>query len=215
MYEFARGPLVWIAFLVFFFGSIWRVWSIIRLGKKDKVVHPYLNVKYALRSIGHWIIPYGSVNMRMRPVFTILSFVFHLGLVVLPFFVFGHLMLLNESWGVAWAALPECATNAFTLLMVGIGVIFFVRRIADPTVRFVTSLSDYLILLVVLGPFITGLFAYYQVLPSDIAVTMHIVAGALWLMAIPFTRLSHMLFFPMTRGYMGSEMGFVRNAKDW
>jgi hypothetical protein len=35
------------------------------------------------------------------------------------------------------------------------------------------------------------------------------------LAAIPFTRLSHALFFLFTRGYMGSEFGAVKNAKDW
>ena len=32
---------------------------------------------------------------------------------------------------------------------------------------------------------------------------------------IPFTRIAHMLFFPVTRAYMGSEFGFVRGTKDW
>jgi hypothetical protein len=44
---------------------------------------------------------------------------------------------------------------------------------------------------------------------------MHILSGEVMLAAIPFTRLSHMLFFPFTRGYMGSEFGGVRHAKDW
>ncbi len=35
------------------------------------------------------------------------------------------------------------------------------------------------------------------------------------LVAIPFTRLSHMLFAPLTRAYMGSEFGGIRHAKDW
>jgi hypothetical protein len=37
----------------------------------------------------------------------------------------------------------------------------------------------------------------------------------LLLMVIPFTRLSHMLFFFFSMAYMGSEFGAVRNARDW
>ncbi len=44
---------------------------------------------------------------------------------------------------------------------------------------------------------------------------LHIVTGASVLVAIPFTRLSHMLWFVFTRAYMGSEFGAVRNARDW
>ena len=41
-------------------------------------------------------------------------------------------------------------------------------------------------------------------------------AGEIYaLLAIPFTRLSHMLFSPFTRAYMGSEFGKVRMARDW
>jgi hypothetical protein len=35
------------------------------------------------------------------------------------------------------------------------------------------------------------------------------------LAVIPFTRLVHMVFAPLTRAYMGSEFGGVRHAQDW
>ena len=41
MYDFSRGPLVWIAFIVFFGGSIYRIVSTIMTAKKDKVVLPF------------------------------------------------------------------------------------------------------------------------------------------------------------------------------
>jgi nitrate reductase gamma subunit len=44
---------------------------------------------------------------------------------------------------------------------------------------------------------------------------LHILTGEILLVAIPFTRLSHMFFFFFTRAYMGSEFGSVRNARDW
>ena len=78
-----------------------------------------------------------------------------------------------------------------------------------------TYASDYAILAIVAAPFITGLFAYYQWFGYQIFLILHILAGEIMLVAIPFTRLSHMLFAPLTRGYMGSEFGGVRHAKDW
>jgi nitrate reductase gamma subunit len=45
-------------------------------------------------------------------------------------------------------------------------------------------------------------------------VIIHVISGVLWLVAIPFTRLAHILYFFFTRTYMASEFGF-RNAKDW
>ena len=84
MYEFARGPLVWIAFAILLVGSVYRIVSIAKLAKKDKVVWPYMNWSDGLRSIMHWVIPYGTTNMRMRPAFTLLSFLFHICLLLTP-----------------------------------------------------------------------------------------------------------------------------------
>jgi hypothetical protein len=41
------------------------------------------------------------------------------------------------------------------------------------------------------------------------------LAGEIMLAAIPFTRLSHMVFSPLTRAYAGSEFGKIRRARDW
>ena len=215
MYELIRSSLVWIAFLVFIFGSIYRVVNLYLQLKKDKVVYPYMHFKFGLRSILHWIIPFGSVNMRKHPVFTILSFLFHICLLVTPVFALGHILSWKESWKISWWALPDPVTNIMTIIVIFAGIVFALRRMSDPAVRYVTALSDYLILTVVLSPFVTGLFAYYQLFDYKTIITLHILCGCLWLMIIPFTRVVHMVFFALTRAYMGSEFGYVRNAKDW
>ena len=66
IYNFVRGPLVWISFLIFFGGSIYKIREIILLAKKEKIVEPFLDLKFSLRSVFHWAIPFGSVNWRKR-----------------------------------------------------------------------------------------------------------------------------------------------------
>jgi nitrate reductase gamma subunit len=44
---------------------------------------------------------------------------------------------------------------------------------------------------------------------------VHILSGEIMLAVIPFTKLFHMVLFPFVRGYMGSEFGGIRMAKDW
>ena len=215
MFEFARGPLIWIAFIIFFLGLLYQLIRMIHLTKKDKVVQPYMSWKFGFRSLIHWVIPFGSTNMRKRPFFTLFSFIFHICLLGTPIFLLGHIILINESWGIKWWNLPESLSNVMTIIVVVSIIIFALRRIADPTVRFITSWSDYLLLLIVAAPFATGLLAYYQVFDYNTVIILHMWSGAIWLAAIPFTRLAHMLFFPFTRAYMGSEFGFVRHSKDW
>jgi nitrate reductase gamma subunit len=215
MYEFARGPLVWIALLVFFVGSFIRIILMIKLAKKEKVVLPYMNFKFGIRSIVHWIIPFASVNMRMKPLFTSLTFIFHICLIITPIFALGHVMLWKESWRISWWTLPEGLANFMAIIVVITGVIFILRRIADPTVRNISSFKEYLLPILVIAPFVTGLMAYYQVFDYKTIITIHMWAGALWLIAIPLTWLSHMFYFPFTRAYMGCEFGLVRNSRDW
>jgi nitrate reductase gamma subunit len=215
MYEFARGPLMWIALLVFAGGCLYRLIWMFTVAKKDKVVYPYMSWRFGLRSLLHWITPFGSVNMRMRPIMTIVTFSFHICLVLTPIFLMAHNVLWEESWGVSWWSLPKAAADIMTVIVI-LGCLFFIgRRIILPEVRNVTDYSDYLLVAIVLAPFVTGLIASYQLFSYKTVLILHMWAGAIMLMAIPFTRLSHMLYFVFTRMYMGSEYGAVRNAKDW
>jgi nitrate reductase gamma subunit len=72
-----------------------------------------------------------------------------------------------------------------------------------------------LVLALVAFPFVTGFLAYHQIGDYKFMIILHILSGEIWLAAIPFTRLSHMVMAPFTRGYIGSEFGAVRKARDW
>jgi nitrate reductase gamma subunit len=215
LYNFVRGPLVWIAFFVFTGGSIYQIRNLYLLAKKEKIVMPFLDIKFSLRSILHWIVPFGSVNWRKRWVVTIMTFLFHICLVFTPIFLLSHNVLWHESWGITWWTLPEGLADIMTIIVIITCVFFFLRRIFAREVRFVTFSSDYFILAVAFAPFITGFLAYHQLLlPYKIMVILHIIAGAGMFIAIPFTRLGHMFYFFLTRAYLGSETGF-RGTTDW
>ncbi|HZV45756.1 MAG TPA: nitrate reductase [Thermodesulfovibrionales bacterium] len=215
IYNFVRGPLVWIAFIVFVGGSIYKIRELLLLAKKEKVVYPYMSLKFTLRSLLHWFIPFASANWRRRPVITIVTFLFHIGLVLLPIFLLAHNILIYESWRVSWWTVPEGLADIMTMIVIGCCFFFFLRRIFAPEVRFVTFADDYLILAIAFLPFISGFLAYHQwLLPHKIMVILHMVFGSLMLIAIPFTRLGHMLYFFLTRSYMGSDQGY-RHSKDW
>lgn len=216
MYEFVRGPLLWVSFIVFIGGSLFRLIYMANLAKKkDIVVYEYMSLKYGLRSILHWIVPFGSVNMRQRPVMTIVSFAFHICLIFTPIFLLAHNILWYESWKISWWTISESVADWMTLVVIAACVFYAVRRIVAPEVKYVSSASDFIILTVVAAPFITGFLAYHQWLAYKTMLIIHILCGEIMLMAIPFTRLGHMLFFAFTRAYIGSEFGAVRHVKDW
>ena len=215
LYTLVRGPLVWIAFLVFIGMSVYKVRRLYLMAKNEKVVLPSIKPVAARKSILHWIFPFGSRNWRMRWPITITTFVFHIGLVFTPIFLLSHNVLWYESWGVSWWSLSEKVADIMTLLVIVTSIVFLMRRIFAPEVRFVTSGDDLLILAISFFPFLTGFLAYHSLLlPYKAMVILHILFGEAMLIAIPFTRLAHMFYFFMTRAFMGSQTAGW-GGKDW
>ncbi|MDQ7781573.1 MAG: nitrate reductase [Desulfomonilaceae bacterium] len=215
MYDLISRYLVWIAFAVFVFGMAYQFINLVIQAKRDKVIFPYMTWKHSFRSLLHWIVPFASKNMRIRYETTIVTFFFHLCVVLVPIFLTAHVVMFSFAWGPSWSSLSASVTEWITILVLLALVFFLLRRLMLPEVRFVTYPSDYVLLAVAAAPFVTGFIARHQWFDYETMVLIHMIAGAIMLMAIPFTRLSHMLFFPFTRAYMGSEFGAVRNARDW
>ncbi len=216
VYGFVVGPLAWIAFAVFVLGSIRKIYTMYRSAKtRDGQVLAYWNFKYALRSIIHWSVPFWPVNSRRHPFVTMVSFAFHICLVLVPVFLLAHVVLWDHYHGVRFRTLPESVADVMTVLVILACVFFAARRVFLREVRYVTSAMDWVVLAVVFLPFLTGFLAYHQIGPYRVMIILHILFGEIMLAAIPFTRLSHMLLSPFSRGYIGSEFGNVRQAKDW
>jgi nitrate reductase gamma subunit len=216
LYQFVSGPLAWLAFILFIGGSLYRLISLMVLvHRKEKFIYSYMSLKYGLRSILRWSTPFATENMKRHPGLTIVAFAFHICLILTPIFLLAHVILVEESWNISWWTLSDAAADIMTLIVIAGCVFFLVRRLVRPEVQYVTSASDYILLSIVAAPFITGFVAYYQWFEYQIFMILHIISGEVMLVAIPFTRLSHMLFAPLTRAYMGSEFGGVRHAKDW
>lgn len=216
IYGFVVGPLAWIAFTVFIVGSIWKIYTMYRSAKtRDGQVLAYMNARYALRSIIHWSVPFWPVNSRRHPVMTVVTFLFHLSLLLTPIFLMAHVLLWDYYHGISFWSLPDGLADTLTVIVILACLFFAGRRLFLRQVRYVTSAMDWVVLLIVFLPFITGFLAFHQIGPYKIMIVLHIITGEIMLMAIPFTRLSHMLLAPFSRGYIGSEFGGVRHAKDW
>ena len=216
LYNFVTGPLAWAAFIVFIAGSLYRLINMFYLvNKKEKFIYTYMSFKYSFRSIFHWIIPFATTNWKMHPVLTIVTFAFHICLIITPVFLLSHAILWDESWNISLWSLSDGVADVMTLIVIGSCIFFLVRRLVLQEVQYVTSASDYVILAIVAAPFVTGFIAYHQWVNYQFFMILHIISGEIMLVAIPFTRLSHMLFSPFTRAYMGSEFGGVRHTNDW
>ena len=75
LYEFLAGPALWAAFIIFIVGFIVRLTNLYGMSKeRDRVFYNHVDMKWAFRSIIHWLIPLGSVGLRRQPVAAIAYF---------------------------------------------------------------------------------------------------------------------------------------------
>src|SRR6056297_1945733 len=163
VYNFVAGPLAWLAWAVFFLGIVYKLVKSYQSAKdKDPVVLNYMNLKYGLRSILHWSIPFGARNMRLNPVMTVVTFAVHLSLFIAPLFLMAHMIMLDEAIGVSFWTIPEGVADILTLVVLGACCFFAYRRLTIPEVKYVTTASDWGILAMVAAPFLTGILAHYQ-----------------------------------------------------
>jgi nitrate reductase gamma subunit len=215
MYEFVRGPLLWFAFLVFVGGMIFRIVALIRLSlKKDMVVYNHVSLSWALRSIFHWILPLNRTVLQY-PVYSIVTYIFHICIFGVPIFLLAHNVLLYESWKISIWTLPEGVADYLTLLVLAIVLFLIIRRIVLPYARIVTTPVDYVFLIIVGMPFLTGYIAYHQWFDYKLMLIIHILSGELMLVVIPFTKLAHMILFFFTRAHIGMEFGARRGTVTW
>lgn len=216
LYSFLAGPMVWISVAIFIAGIIYKIIRMLILVKeKEAFIFSYLSLRYGLRSILHWVVPFASSNMRRHPVMTLAAFLFHICLLVTPLFLLAHIILIDEAININYRALPDSLADLMTIVVIGGCLFFMVRRIIKPEVRFVTTYSDYFFLFIIALPFMTGFWAAAQLPGYSYVLLLHIFSGEMMLILIPFTRLVHMVFALFSRFYMGSEFGGVRFARDW
>lgn len=217
MYEFVTGPLAWIAFTIFFVGLFWRFiwyvrgldWQLDRVAYGQNTGH---GIRGALRSIVRWLIPYGTHSWRFYSFFTVLVFVFHIGLLITPVFLQGHNVLLQERWGFHLPSLPEGVSDAMTVTVMAAAFFIVLRRISLPEVRILTSFYDIVLILIAVAPFFTGFMAYHQIGNYEAWLIAHILCGEIMLVAIPLTKLSHFLLFFLSRAQLGMDFGIKRGG---
>ncbi len=209
---------MWVATIVFVVGICYRVVQMYRLTKKkERSYCPASGVREdspeerKLRVI----ISLQNSLLGQHPVMAIVSFVFHTLLFAVPILTLAHNLLLYESWGICFFSLPDRIIDIMTIIVLLGALFFFMRRLVVPHVRAISTLNDHLVLFITAAPFLTGLMAYHQWMDYGTILTLHILSGELMLIAIPFTKVGHMVFFFFARALFGSEFSMRRGSREW
>jgi nitrate reductase gamma subunit len=223
MYELVRGPLVWVSLIVFVLGTIFQIFRFFSLSRKAGV-SPHVPLTAPKKDRPKWYDPgrltgffkkAGDTILAVSPVTIIVSTVFHLLLIFVPLFLLGHNELIELTLGVSLPSTSEHASDLFTFIVLLCCGFFLYRRLFLARVRAITSFYDYLVLALATVPFLSGFFAYHQMFDYRTMMIIHMLSGELMLMAIPFTKLTHMIFFFLSRFLIVGEHTLGRGSRSW
>ena len=223
MVDFVQGSLIWISLTGFFLGLVLQVIRFLALTQRKERIFLNLEVKKEAAPAGGgtgriqgWItFLLRRTVLGTHPTVIIVSYLFHCLVFIVPLFLLGHNILLRNSLGISLWSFPESVSDTLTILLLIGGVFFLLRRLFLSRVRAITTPYDYLVLMITLAPFLTGFLAYHQCFEYRTVIFLHILAGEIMLLTLPFTRLGHMIFFFLYRFLIDGEYSFVPGTRTW
>lgn len=203
-----RGPGLDIAIGVFLLGVLWRLFEIYSLGRKKDLAAPrHRRGASGLSTVFRRSLPPPGM-LKRSPVSYIGGFVFHIGLAIAVFLFAPHIKLVEGLIGLSWPALPSPVIDAVTVVTLATMVVMLVDRINKPVKRFLSTFEDYFTWALTFLPLLTGYLAVkHLLLPYTTMLALHILSVELLLIAIPFTKLFHVITLFASRWYNGDVAG--------
>ena len=216
--DFARGPLFRLSFIIMILGLIrifiLDVYNAIKAYKRagDKRLAWGDAIIKTLR----WIFPIRSAFTR-RPIYSVVSILFHIGLILVPIFLLAHIQLWKSGIGISWWSLPNNWADMLTLMTIAGALALFLGRIGNKGARMLSRKQDYLWPLLLILPFISGYFCANTVLsPQAYQFTMliHVLSGELILSLLPFTKIAHCVLVPLSQFIIALAWKFPAHVDD-
>ncbi len=200
--EIAQGPIFRFALAIFVLGLARQVGltvsgalTAIRRAKDRRL--PYREIAKETLS---WIFPIRALR-RARPLQSVASFAFHIGVILAGLFLRNHIDIFQSNVGIAWIALPRPLLDCLTLLAIAGATILLLYRVYSLSVRTLSTAMDYILLVMILGLMISGYIAgqSWNPIPYNTLMLFHTWGGILLVILIPFTKIAHCVLFPLTR----------------
>jgi nitrate reductase gamma subunit len=209
--DFARGPALQAALVVFVLGTLWRLAGVLLLPRMRDLSPPREGAPArplgALRTIVRRMWPRREY-LRPTLFVTINGYVFHLGLAIVVFGLAPHILFLRDLLGVSWRALPSNVVYGVGVITLASLLAALARRVVHPVTRLLSHAGDYVSWAMTVAPVATGLLATNHIgARYETLLALHVLSVALFLAWFPFGKLMHAVLFVFSRGATGIRFG--------
>lgn len=216
--EFARGPLFRFSLAVMLLGLA-RILALDLIGAfvaYRKAGDKTLLWGYMIRRTLWWFIPVNRV-FTTRPAYSLFSILFHVGLLLVPLFLFAHVELWKSVLGFGWPTLPKMWADILTISTVVFAVFLVVGRLSSKMSRFLSRKQDVLWPVLLIVPFASGYAcANMTIGPATYQTLMltHILSAELIFVLMPFTKIAHCVLMPLSQFISGIAWKFPAGTDD-
>ena len=199
--DFARGPLFATTFLVMLLGLARHAFlQVDLLFTKGRTLRRVIWRRVLADSLS-WVLPFKHLR-RGTLVLTFASILFHIGAILVPLFLADHVVRWESFLSVDLPALGSSFADLLALSTIVLILVLLCYRLFIPRSRVLSETGDYIILALVLLPFVSGYMASHpgtNPLPWRVMMLIHVLSAEALLLAIPFTKLAHVVLFPFDR----------------
>jgi nitrate reductase gamma subunit len=201
--EFTQGPLFRLTFAIMLLGLA-RILFLDLVGMYEayrKAGDKCIPWKLTIGRTLMWFFPVKRI-FNHRPLYSILAMLFHVGLIIVPLFLFAHVQLWKSGLGFGWFSIPRGWADVLTLTTIACGLAIFIGRVGVSKSRSISRKQDYLWPLLLIVPFVTGFICAHSALnPRAYQAWMliHVLAGEFIFVALPFTKIAHCVLQPLSQ----------------
>lgn len=216
--QFGRGPLFAAVFALMVLG-LTRVVALTVVGIVEAYRRSWdriVNWKEVAYQTFHWLVPVARL-WRTRPIYSSVSLLFHVGLLLVPFFAAAHVLLWRRAMGFGWSAMPQSAADVLTVLTLLAGAGLLVGRVTSSAARGISRPQEYFWPILLLIPFATGYACSHAVLSAKTyqeLMLLHVYSADLIMVLIPFTKIAHCVLAPLSQVVTAVAWKFPPGAGD-
>ena len=213
--DFARGPVLTVALVIFSMGTLWRLVKVLRRPRLPDLSPAREGASLPLAGALHAIVrgmwPRREWGQTARLI-TFNGYAFHIGLALVFLGYAPHIAFVTRLTGLSWPALPD----AVMYLAAGVTIVSLLLalglRLTHPVRKKISNADDLITWVLTFLPMLTGMavvadssvhiLARSQVVyPGPLAI--HLLTLELLLIWFPFGKLMHAVLFIFSRGATG------------
>ena len=191
--DFARGPALQVATLIFVAGLIWRLFHLFLTQKKSDLSEARFSGERVggIRTIFSRFIHHEPFRERTRNG-TMLAYTIHIGLAIVFLGSAPHILFVESFSGLSWTPMPTIVIHIAAALTLAALLTSLGRRMSHPVLRMLSNFDDYFTWLVTTLPVLTGLMAVAHVgARYELLLALHILSFNVFLIWFPFGKLMH------------------------